>query len=1071
MKHLSTLLIMTVLSAANLLGQPIVLKSANANMATITLKVIGDPQGNGTGFQMLLDSQHRAYEYEGNNAVYNWCQMADYNIPANANLNANVSMDEFRDSYFFSRPVVKDGQESITIPEGMYDFAIWNPDPGWKIVFLCRWPNTDTRVYVNDYTFKAGYEYVFLIETEYYLIPPYNISLMNTVLPVTKNLTANEPVAVRLVNNGSVDISGLKLSYSINGGAQVKETCTTTIHPNDTIIYTFNQKANFSTKGRVYSVEVKADLPEDLLQNDNKVLGYAKHLPLVLPFTANFDEQKELDIYWRIVNKNNDDKRWVYNDFEEDADGGVGYMTVRAPESGNANDYLVTSEAIEFPSAGNYNISFHALPYATESFQILYGDSPDIESMTVLADYPSFDISGKWQLFVRDFDVTTSGSLYFAIRYYSDYKNGTALNFDKLTIKQGSYNGASDIFCRKVILPPSSCDVTEIPVTVRLTNIGTAKINQYSIVYQVNNNMPGTYKIINEPIEPMETKEVQFDDLIDVSAIGSYSIRVICSVPGEQNTTNNELTVSYSHTEAVTSLPFTSDLKTTEGAKYWGTTKDGAWVASTSTGYAAKEENQPLVSNCIHLEEGIYKFSFDCFGGWKIGMVTFNLDYFYVAFGKSNSDMQTWVKLEDYTVAVPDGQKQTFEIKLNIIEEDDYSIAFVSTGLYKLRIYNTSLIKTGDIPAHDISIIDVEMPIGIALKTPFYHVDGEKQFKVTVKNAGKDAGKGVIDLKIEENTVGTVNFDIPAANQKTDVLLNATIPEFQEEGILDLHFEASIQGNADEYPEDNILLVSKIISDSTYVRDTGELQGGLFLPEAGVFGHVYELSKQDFVTSVTIAFVGTGESDAEKFGFIIYPVTNIEQMTIGEAIFEMQAKRAKLGQGESGIFVFDIPNVELNKGLYYFGVQQLDGKSVGMGFSKNNEESKNGGWYLILDGKNQSTLYGSKILWTENPHGGNVYIRPNFGKYGQLSGIGYIPNETAQVSLYPNPASDKLTVNASGAEIEKITITNLSGQTVYQNNIGNAIEYTLNVDNLISGIYFVTLQTATGITTSKLIIK
>ena len=68
-----------------------------------------------------------------------------------------------------------------------------------------------------------------------------------------------------------------------------------------------------------------------------------------------------------------------------------------------------------------------------------------------------------------------------------------------------------------------------------------------------------------------------------------------------------------------------------------------------------------------------------------------------------------------------------------------------------------------------------------------------------------------------------------------------------------------------------------------------------------------------------------------------------------------------------------------------------------------------------------------------------------------------------QVTMYPNPARDKVQVNTT---IEKITIYNMLGQIVLQSD-----ENAFNVDGLDTGLYFVIISTENGTATRKLAVE
>ena len=72
--------------------------------------------------------------------------------------------------------------------------------------------------------------------------------------------------------------------------------------------------------------------------------------------------------------------------------------------------------------------------------------------------------------------------------------------------------------------------------------------------------------------------------------------------------------------------------------------------------------------------------------------------------------------------------------------------------------------------------------------------------------------------------------------------------------------------------------------------------------------------------------------------------------------------------------------------------------------------------------------------------------------------------------VFPNPATDKLFINAAGKAIHKIQLIDLTGKVVYIKNEVNDNE-TIDLDGFISGLYFVRIYTDDDIYTSKVMIK
>ncbi len=71
-------------------------------------------------------------------------------------------------------------------------------------------------------------------------------------------------------------------------------------------------------------------------------------------------------------------------------------------------------------------------------------------------------------------------------------------------------------------------------------------------------------------------------------------------------------------------------------------------------------------------------------------------------------------------------------------------------------------------------------------------------------------------------------------------------------------------------------------------------------------------------------------------------------------------------------------------------------------------------------------------------------------------------------AMYPNPAKNVLNITAkAGFSMENVVITDLNGRVVKQQNLGGVSASELNVSDLTSGMYLVTISSADGKGTSK----
>ena len=93
-----------------------------------------------------------------------------------------------------------------------------------------------------------------------------------------------------------------------------------------------------------------------------------------------------------------------------------------------------------------------------------------------------------------------------------------------------------------------------------------------------------------------------------------------------------------------------------------------------------------------------------------------------------------------------------------------------------------------------------------------------------------------------------------------------------------------------------------------------------------------------------------------------------------------------------------------------------------------------------------------------------LYIAIDNINYSIVTGV---ENELAssKISVYPNPANDKITI--TGADIKSVEIANLNGETVLTSTASN-----INISDLASGIYVVKIaDNKSNVTTQKLVVE
>jgi hypothetical protein len=78
---------------------------------------------------------------------------------------------------------------------------------------------------------------------------------------------------------------------------------------------------------------------------------------------------------------------------------------------------------------------------------------------------------------------------------------------------------------------------------------------------------------------------------------------------------------------------------------------------------------------------------------------------------------------------------------------------------------------------------------------------------------------------------------------------------------------------------------------------------------------------------------------------------------------------------------------------------------------------------------------------------------------------------TANFSVFPNPATDVVNVNAGNLVINSIQVTDLNGRVINTINVNASSTAQVNISELMTGIYFLTVSTDQGVGTSKIVKK
>jgi hypothetical protein len=111
--------------------------------------------------------------------------------------------------------------------------------------------------------------------------------------------------------------------------------------------------------------------------------------------------------------------------------------------------------------------------------------------------------------------------------------------------------------------------------------------------------------------------------------------------------------------------------------------------------------------------------------------------------------------------------------------------------------------------------------------------------------------------------------------------------------------------------------------------------------------------------------------------------------------------------------------------------------------------------------------------YTENDAGNLVYICDYLYKYDTTYNTATTthPLDAVNIRVYPNPASELITIVGNNTIINKIDVVDNTGKIVLNSSNLNKQEAKLDISSLKTGIYYLRLATSKGVVTERLMVK
>ncbi|MFW5725763.1 MAG: choice-of-anchor J domain-containing protein, partial [Bacteroidota bacterium] len=344
------------------------------------------------------------------------------------------------------------------------------------------------------------------------------------------------------------------------------------------------------------------------------------------------------EVGWQVLNENEDNASWMLriadgpNQFASDGANSMRYGILNPEEDGTevenqADDWLISTCLYLVPGE-NYRLSFDYRTWTgeySENMKVMIGQVPEPGMLTTeLVDLNAFTNS-EFVTHMQQFTVETEGNYYIAFQVYSDPGHGFVY-LDNIVVERMVFNDLAPV---SINVAAQGCEFSEAtPVEVSFANMGLDPQENFDIQLWVKHETSDTEYTINYTFEgALESEQTASHEfLADMAASGTYEVRLITALAGDENPQNDTLSievtntgVNLANTNYFTDFNGVTQLEQMGWSVHSGTSGSTGWRMGQVPGHANSPPNSlnfyrsdesPVdewaFTNCFVMEEGVY---------------------------------------------------------------------------------------------------------------------------------------------------------------------------------------------------------------------------------------------------------------------------------------------------------------------------------------------------------------------------------------------------------------------------------------------------------------------------------
>lgn len=355
-----------------------------------------------------------------------------------------------------------------------------------------------------------------------------------------------------------------------------------------------------------------------------------------------------------------------------------------------------------------------------------------------------------------------------------------------------------------------------------------------------------------------------------------------------------------------------------------------------------------------------------------------------------------------------------------------YDIAFIQPAVTVLKNFTSIPWK------HYNSAINTENTrVAIHLRNHW-----ERDIKAEVRIRIKDVDN---DIYLNDSvTLGTANYESQYDTKMTHSYDENPIVYDNGRNNATYLFECEILSDKDELIKGNNKCYTYQHFGNYYSYDDGTAENAYGVDaNSSQVAYLYNTYKADKLYGISICFLPTNPIESASDGFYICAWENVNGKPGKQLRCDEATRPAFSGEmNEFMTFAFNEP-LDVEKSVF-IGWQQTSALRLNVGWDANRySQSK--------------IFYNTTGNWLNTSFSGSLMMRPLFGSL--TDDIAESAQIEQQLTIYPNPANDIITIEGLEDDDCEISIINTLGQTLLR---GTDKQY--NVSSLNSGIYFVNVR-------------